>query len=176
MCNSGALSLPAASSSLRSPGCVFCRFSLLGFVFWFPLLHLAPPICLFLRRIVATYPLRRLSCPLRSRIYVLERRPFFPDGCLFRLTDECDLPVASFRFRFFRVGACCVIPAPCPCQRRLPRFVLQVAFFAGFRCFLSFSGFCCRRVPPRFVSLLYFQGRASFCRNASLRSPVLRFL
>ena len=48
MRNSGALSLPAASSSLRCPGCVFCRFSLLRFVFWFLLPPLVPPICLFL--------------------------------------------------------------------------------------------------------------------------------
>ena len=59
---------------------------------------------LFLRRIVASYPLRRLSCPLRSRVYVLDRRPSFPDGSLSRAADECDLPVASFRFRFRFLG------------------------------------------------------------------------
>ena len=155
-----------------------------------PRLHVAPPLAFFFAiirffrrspvsscgRIVASCPLRRLSCPLRSRVYVLERRPFFPGGSLLRLTDECGSPVASCRFRFFWAGACCVIPAPCPCQRRLPRFGLQVAFFAGFRCSVSFSGFRCSLWPPRFVSFLYFQGRASFCRVAWLRSPVLRFL
>ena len=48
MCNSGALPLLAASTSLCSPGRVFCRFSLLRFVFWFLLLPWVPPICLFL--------------------------------------------------------------------------------------------------------------------------------
>ena len=55
-------------------------------------------------RIVASCPLLPLSCPLRPRVYVLEGRPFFPDGSLYRLTDECDLPLASFRFRFFLGG------------------------------------------------------------------------
>ena len=34
-------------------------------------------------RIVASCPLRRLSCPLRSRVYVLDRVPFFRTGAFF---------------------------------------------------------------------------------------------
>ena len=63
---------------------------------------------------------------------------------------------------FFWAGACRVISAPCLCLRRLPCFVLQVAFLAGSRCFVSFSGFCCSLVSPDWsLSCTYRVGRHS---------------
>ena len=65
-----------------------------------------------------------------------------------------------------------VIPAPLPCQLRLPRIVTQVAFLPGFCCFVSFSG-CCRPLQsPRLIAALYLQVRTSCWLVASLRSTV----
>ena len=54
---------------------------------------------------------------------------------------------------FAGAGACCVISASCPCQRRLPQFVFQVASCAGFRCFVFWFSLL-PRAPPICLPLL----------------------
>ena len=100
LCNSGALPLPAASSSIRFPGCVLRRFSLLRFVFWFSRLRVAP----------VSPP--DLSHPCTSRVgrhsVVLPRCvPRFCDFCKWPMRPDCCVsPVASSR--------CCLPGLPSP--------------------------------------------------------------
>ena len=62
-------------------------------------------------RIVASYSLRRLSCPARSRVYGVDTRPFFGRTPVFSgrqpflWTDECQFPLASSRVGFLRMDA-----------------------------------------------------------------------
>ena len=97
MCNSGALPLPAASSSICFPGCVLRRFSLLRFVFWFSRLRVAP----------VSPPDLSHSCTSR-----VGRHSVVLPRCVPRFCDFCKWPMRP---------DCCVSPVASP-RRRLPGF------------------------------------------------------
>ena len=122
MCNSGALSLPAASASLRSPGCVFCRFSLLRFVFWFSLLPLVPPICLFLVLPGSGVILSRclVACP---GFAIFENGPCVLTVASLWLRRPC-LGYPVFQALLFRCSACL---SDVLALRRIPISLLRFA-------------------------------------------------
>ena len=120
LCNSGALPLLAASTSLCSPGRVFCRFSLLRFVFWFLLLPWVPPICLFLVLPRSGGILSRCLVALPGFVV------FVNVPCVLTVASPGRVFPASFT-RFFN-PCCCVVPLASPTFWRYGVF--------RFRCFV----------------------------------------